>query len=179
MFFIDGENLAIRYKEICKTQTIQVNKQVRSYDKNNVYVWTQQANAQFTILQQDPVDVIRKYYYTSVIGSDEVVLQVKKELIDLGIEAPRVFNKKKGKRSKRVDISLSTEMLSHAHYKNYDIAVLIAGDEDYVPLVDAVMNEGCRVYLWFFEGDDSGLSEKLKMKVDYFYNIGQMFFNRD
>jgi uncharacterized LabA/DUF88 family protein len=42
-------------------------------------------------------------------------------------------------------------MLTHAHKGNYDIAILIAGDDDYGPLVKAVKDTGCRVVLWFFK----------------------------
>ena len=42
-------------------------------------------------------------------------------------------------------------MLTHAFRKNYDMAILVAGDEDYIPLVKAVMSEGRKVVLWFVE----------------------------
>ena len=62
-------------------------------------------------------------------------------------------------------------MLSHAHKGNYDIAILVAGDDDYVPLVRAVKAEGCRVVLWFFEKEGEGLSRNLKMESDWFFDI--------
>ena len=92
----------------------------------------------------------------------------------MGLEAPRVFKKEKGERAKRVDISLATDMLTHAHRKNYVVAVLVAGDEDYIPLVDAVMAEGHRVFLWFFE---EGLSPILKRRVDHFFDISKFLFS--
>ena len=91
------------------------------------------------------------------------------ELKKLGIEAPRVFRKDKTRGSKRVDVSLSVDMLSHAQRKNIDLAILVAGDEDYIPLVDAVVREGCRVVLWFLS---DGLSPKLRRRVDYFFDVG-------
>jgi hypothetical protein len=42
-------------------------------------------------------------------------------------------NKSKG--SKRFDIQLTTDMLLHAVGKNSEVAIVIAADEDYVPLV--------------------------------------------
>ena len=119
-----------------------------------------------------PVPVIRHYYYTSAVGSTEVRDKIHDQLASLHIEAPRVFPKRKGKRSKRVDISLSVDMLSHAHRKNYDLAVLVAGDEDYVPLVEAVEAEGRRVVLWFFE---NGLSVSLRRAVDHFFDLKRAF----
>ena len=64
-------------------------------------------------------------------------------------------------------------MLSHAFRKNYDIAVLVAGDEDYVPLVKAVMSEGRRVVIWFLS---DGLSPKLVDAADHFFDLDVVLF---
>ena len=72
--------------------------------------------------------------------------------------------------------SLATDILVHAARKNYDIVVLVAGDEDYVPLVDAVKGEGRRVFLWFLE---DGLSPVLKRSADYYSDIGQVLFGTE
>ncbi len=53
---------------------------------------------------------------------------------------------------------------------NYDIAILVAGDDDYVPLVRAIKEEGRRIILWFFEGS-KGLSKALRREADYFFDI--------
>ena len=88
-----------------------------------------------------------------------------------------MFKKNKGREgrgSKQVDISLAVEMLSHAHRGNYDAAVLVAGDGDYVPLVDAVAAAGRRVFLWFVK---DGLSAVLRRRVDHFYDLGRVLFD--
>jgi uncharacterized LabA/DUF88 family protein len=91
----------------------------------------------------------------------------------LGIEAPRVFKRDKNRGSKQVDISLATEMLSHAHRKYFDVVVLVAGDADYIPLVRAVQREGARVHhLWALS---NGLSDRLAMAVDYVAKIDKIF----
>jgi uncharacterized protein (TIGR00288 family) len=84
-----------------------------------------------------------------------------------------VFPRNKNGRSKGVDITLATDMLTHAHHKNFDIAILITGDGDYVPLVEAVKREGCRVVLWALE---SGLSPALKKAADHYWDIGELLF---
>jgi uncharacterized LabA/DUF88 family protein len=87
-----------------------------------------------------------------------------------------VFRKTKGRGSKRVDITLTTEMLSHAARRNYETAVLVAGDEDYVPLVTAVQGEGRRVVLWFLA---DGLSPALRRAADHFVNIEDVLFSAE
>lgn len=164
MVFVDGENLAARYAEVLGSSSPQDHVQHEA----GVFAWTSALMG----VGNPHVPVLRHYYYTSVVGSDEKRDQIHDRLVSLGIEAPRVFYKKKGKGSKRVDISLSVDMLSHAHRKNYDVAVLVAGDEDYVPLVNAVESEGCRVVLWFFQ---NGLSPALRRSADHWFDLSHAF----
>jgi len=167
MMFIDGENLAIRYKAQLGTE------QPASHVVHvpSVMLWSAYASR-----IQGPQNYIRRYYYTSCQGDnlrrDEIAAQLKR----LGIEAPRVFHRTKSRGSKRVDITLATEMLTHAHRRNYDIAVLVAGDEDYVPLVEAVKNEGRQVCVWALS---SGLSPALSDASDHFWDIGELLFREE
>ena len=169
MVFVDGENLAIRYGKMLASQQPQNHIRFES----NVYVWSAYLNHALT---NKKVEVIRKHYYTSVQGDSLNLDSVKDKLLLCGIESPQVFKKDKGKGSKRVDISLATDMLSHAFRKNYDVAVLVAGDEDYMPLVESVMAEGKRVVLWFVE---NGLSPDLRRKADHYFDIGQILFEKN
>ena len=168
MMFVDGENLTIRYKNKLGNDTPM--DHVKYLE--NIYVWSNFAN----IINHINCEVIRKYYYTSVQGDEPKSEEIKLKLKEIGIEAPQVFNKKRNRQTKKVDITLSTDMLTHAHRGNYDLAILVAGDGDYVPLVHAIKNEGCRVVLWFF-GRDNGLSNNLLMESDYYFDISWFLFN--
>lgn len=166
MVFVDGENLAVRYGAMLRSKATDPPPHV-SYEPD-VLVWSSSFNKVCV-----HGGVVRKHYYTSVSGDDRLLAEIQEKLKLVGIEAPRVFKKVKGRRSKRVDISLATDMLTHAFRKNYDIAVLVAGDEDYVPLVEAVMREGRRVLLWFVE---DGLSPVLRRTADHYADIGEVLF---
>jgi len=78
----------------------------------------------------------RANYYTATRGNGTDV-EVKEALWQIGFD-PHVFSKQKTAKSKGVDITLTRDVLSHAFRGNYDIAVLYAGDKDYVPLVEEV-----------------------------------------
>jgi uncharacterized LabA/DUF88 family protein len=164
MMFVDGENLSIRYK----------NRRDRGCDKQDieyepdVFVWSLQVGLTHT----NRLHVVRRYYYTSAIGSPELLDSYAERLKTVGIESPHIFPRTKGRASKRVDISLTTDMLTHAHRQNYDLAILVAGDEDYVPLVEAVKGEGRRVAVWFFP--DDGLSRALRMAADHFFDVSEL-----
>jgi len=167
MVFVDGENLAIRYTSMLREKGQDPAGHIR-YEPG-VFVWSQALNNTCVYGA-----VFRKYYYTSVQGDDNLLSKTEDQLRSAGIDAPRVFKKTKSRGSKRVDISLATDMLTHAAQRNYEIAVLIAGDEDYVPLVEAVKQQGRRVYVWFLE---DGLSSPLKRAADHYANIGEILFS--
>jgi len=164
MMFVDGENLAKRYGAILKTDAPRSHV---AYEPD-VYVWSRYATR-----INGPQDFIRRYYYTSAPGDQPSRDAIAERLRELGIEAPRVFYRSRNGRSKRVDITLATDMLTHAHRENYDIAILVAGDEDYVPLVEAVKGEGRRVVLWFVP---DGLSPALRSSVDHYWNMSELLF---
>src|SRR5215467_12367049 len=95
-----------------------------------------------------------RYPHTPImmfVDGENLTIRYGNILKSRGIESPHVFKRTKSRGSKRVDISLSTAMLLNACRKNYDVVILIAGDEDYLPLVEAVKAEGRIVLLWFFE----------------------------
>ncbi len=166
--FVDGENLTMRFAEMLGTK--QQPPHVAFL--KDVFVWSRLANAG----EHVACEIVRRYYYTAVQGDEQKIDEVEEQLKALGIEAPRVFKKMKGRHAKRVDISLSTDMLSHAHRKNYDLAILVTGDEDYVPLMQAVAAEGRRIVLWTLT---SGLSPALTRAADHVYDIGQILLQSE
>lgn len=165
MLFVDGENLAIRYGKLLGNSkpTSHV-----AYEPN-VFMWSS-----YLSRLRGPYDFIRRYYYTSSPGAQNDRDSIASRLREVGIEGPRVFPRTKERGSKRVDITLATEMLTHANRAHFDFAILVAGDEDYVPLVEAVKAEGRRVALWFLE---DGLSSALKDSVDHYWNLGACVFD--
>jgi len=116
---------------------------------------------------------IRATYYTSVVGDDPLITEVQDELWRLRF-TPQVFKKdRQTTKAKGVDISLTKDMLSHAFNRSYEAAILVAGDGDYVPLVEEVKRLGKIVYLCFFEHE--GLSPHLRRSADEFFDITQKF----
>jgi len=111
---------------------------------------------------------IRKYWFSSYQGNEEYHDQLAKQLRSNDFE-PVLFKKKEDReREKGVDIALAKEMLVNSFNQNFDIGVLIAGDEDYVGLVTEVKRYGPIVWGSFFS---HGLSEKLRIVFDRFIDI--------
>ena len=71
--------------------------------------------------------------------------------------------------SKGVDISLARDFLGHAYKDDFDAAVLVAGDADFVPLVEDVKRLGKQVFVLFFLSQ--GLGVELRRHSDAYYNF--------
>lgn len=73
---------------------------------------------------------------------------------------------------KGVDVALVTEMLSMAFKNAYDVAILVAGDDDYLGAVEEIKNMGKRVEIASFEYDSEKderlISGDLKMSADFY-----------
>lgn len=165
MLFVDGENLCIRAQESAK----EAGKELGTRHMPNTYFWPPfQAYVPQSLHQQAGMDIdttIRSFYYTAVQGDADKLEDVVDAIRQLGFTAPRVFRKQRGKPSKGVDVQLTIDVLSNAYMENYDVALLVAGDADYVPLIHEVQRLGKRVYLTFIE---NGLSKNLKNAADSF-----------
>jgi uncharacterized LabA/DUF88 family protein len=58
------------------------------------------------------------------------------------------------------------------------VAVLIAGDGDYVPLLEEVKRLGKVVYVVFFRDKGFGLSEDLELASDRSFEFGRLFLEK-
>ncbi len=66
-------------------------------------------------------------------------------------------------RQKEVDIRIAVDMLTHSHQRNMHRVSFLAGDQDFKPLVDAVVREGMFIDLWYAKGH---VSEDLLLAAD-------------
>jgi uncharacterized LabA/DUF88 family protein len=110
---------------------------------------------------------IRTYWFGSCQGDENYETTLKQTLRSYDME-PVIFRRRLGK-EKRVDIAIAREMLINAINKNYDLGLLIAGDEDYLDLVNDVKRLGVRVIGSFY--DSPALSKHLKLSFDNFHKL--------
>ena len=75
---------------------------------------------------------------------------------------------------KGVDIRIATDMLVHAVADNYDVAVLVSGDTDFVDAVLAVKSRGLHVEAALFPGFRS---HKLRDAVDKVISLDSNFLS--
>ena len=123
--------------------------------------------------------VIRIYYYDAV--EEGIILppeqEAKHKLVnDTGYFELRLGRLKKdgaGKpRQKGVDTLIAIDMVTKAYENHFDIAVLLAGDDDFLDVVKAVKNAGKQVFGFYF---NHVTSEKLKNSFDQKQSIDTNF----
>lgn len=66
-------------------------------------------------------------------------------------------------RQKEVDIQIAVDMLTHSYRRNMHRITFIAGDQDFRPLIEAVVREGMSVELWY---EKSSASVDLAQSAD-------------
>lgn len=177
MLFIDGENLTIRGQEFAKQRGITL--EPGTHFCPNIYLWMPGvvATQALTNTNTTPVPVqphaIRAFYYTSITGDDLAITRNRESLWSLGFQ-PEVFKKAKLQdKAKGIDVALTKDMLSNAFRNNFDVAVLIAGDGDYVPLVEELKRLGKVIYVMFFR--QNGLSAALRLSSDMYFELDEFY----
>ncbi|TRZ54010.1 MAG: NYN domain-containing protein [Dehalococcoidia bacterium] len=142
MIFIDGSNLYHSLKGFFKRTDIDIGK--------------------FCHKLLEKRRLIRIYYYNARVGRKEEPERYKNQQTFLdGVSAIPYTELRLGRLvynnwphtppyEKGVDIQLATDMITHSYKNNYDVAVLVAGDNDFVGALQAVKDNGKNVEVALF-----------------------------
>lgn len=173
MLFVDGENFVLRGQEVAKHNDIELRK--GTHYQKDTFLWFPNRHGRQSLvpyLHQPQALSLRSFYYSSVKGDHPSLEDIRGRLWKLGFQ-PEVFKREGNeRRAKGVDIALTKDMLMNAFRGYFEIAILIAGDGDYVPLVEEVKRLGRIVYVCFFS---EGLNQKLALASDKFDDITPTF----
>ncbi len=105
------------------------------------------------------------------------------DLMHAGIDPKFIPMPQAGSGEKGADVALAIDAMQVGLDGKIDIAVLVTGDADFVPLVRALMKQGVRVIAAYFEyehGDHKSLiNERLLNVCNYFININEMEKDKD
>jgi uncharacterized LabA/DUF88 family protein len=158
MAFIDGGYLEHNIKNHFNGAKIDFSK----FD-SNLLSYLPQSRARVSYY------LVRMYYYDALHEQKSSEEQTKKHE---QIHAYDFFELRNGRikdagdgkpRQKGVDALIAIDMVSKAYENQYDIAVLLAGDDDFVDVVNAVKNTGKQVYGMYFS---KHISDNLKNALD-------------
>ncbi len=176
MLFVDGENFTKLGQEALKAEGMSL--RTGPAWKRDIFLWLPGRTARQAFFApagleggNDAPPAVRSYLYTSMPTGEPGWTETRLALRGLGFE-PKLFPRRQG-RSKAVDIALTTDVLTLGVNQRYEVAVLLAGDGDYVPLVEAVKNLGLYVVVGFFSG--SGLSPNLRIAADEYVDVTGTF----
>jgi uncharacterized LabA/DUF88 family protein len=142
MVFVDGENIVCRYQAMKDNgrSPIEENSVVggKIHHEQDIYLWRTKMPIEYGY------DLIRVYYYTSVVGDDQKIQDIKdrikkipqifndQELLENNTLYPVIFKRdKQHSKGKGVDIQMTLDMLSHVYKNNIDWVYLFSGDGDY------------------------------------------------
>lgn len=174
-FFIDGGYARNKYAEAMK-QVFGL--EAAELDVHGFHSWSYNQRIGHTSPQ-------RFYYYDCLhdIKKDSETEEAFKKRVEQQnvtldrIQALQGFHVRRGSlsgvgkkiRQKKVDVLLAVEMLDHSFRKNMTAAFLLAGDGDFVPLVEAVIRLGTWVQVFY---RTTGASKELYSASDLGVPIG-------
>jgi len=165
MIFIDGSNLYHCLKNFFRRTDIDIGKLCnRLLDKRRL---------------------VRIYYYNAKVGLKEEPQRYRdQQAFFASVSAIPYSELRLGRLvyynwpntppyEKGVDIQLATDMVTHSFKNNYDVAVLVASDTDYVGALQSVKDNGKHVEVALFGKERT--SYQLRMVADKVVTINARF----
>ena len=116
-------------------------------------------------------NVLAAYVFDGTMGDDEDSAARTRKFHDyLRYNGFRVIerNSVEGREQKEVDVAMACEMLVHALRDNYDVAIVISGDRDFVPAIQHVQSAGKIVEVAAFR---NSASEELRRTADKYIEL--------
>jgi len=168
MIFIDGSNMYHSLKHFFKRTDIDIGK--------------------FCNKLLEKRRLIRIYYYNARVGlREEPERYHDQEKFFAGITAIPYCELRLGRLvynnwpnsppyEKGVDIQLATDMITHSFKNNYDEAILVAGDNDFVGALQAVKDNGKNVEVALFGKERTSM--QLRKVADKVITINKRLINK-
>ena len=162
MIFIDGSNLYHSLKNYFKRTDLDIGKFCRKLLGRR--------------------QLVRIYYYNAKVGQrQEPELYKQQQAFLSGINAIPYTELRLGRLvytsnwptvppyEKGTDVQLATDMITHSYKGNYDVGILVAGDNDFAGAVQAVKDNGKHVEVALF--GKQGTSQQLRSVADRVISI--------
>lgn len=119
-------------------------------------------------------NLVRPYYYGSIDSKNPQTYRKQKGFHDAldrdgwHTEVKPLRERYGKKVEKGADVALAIDMVSMALRDNYDIAILVSGDDDFQKAVDEVKRAGKRIEIAYFE---SQIAAELRKAGDKFIDL--------
>ena len=161
MVFIDGSNLYHVLDQNCSRHDVQFDKLARKLangrDLRRIYYYNIRQESDRPDGRVDQDRFLHSLYDTPYV---EVRLGIGKQRRDQVVE-------------KGVDVMLATDLVVRAYQDQYDTAILVSGDGDFYPAIQAVKDRGKQVEVAAFE---SNISAEASRVADLHIKMTKTFF---
>jgi uncharacterized LabA/DUF88 family protein len=165
MIFIDGSNLYHSLKSFFKRTDIDIGKLSKKLLDKRRLVRIYYYNAKVGLKEEPQRYRDQQAFFTSVNAIPYSELRLGRLVYHNWPHSPPY--------EKGVDIQLATDMITHSFKNNYDVAVLVAGDNDFVGAIQAVKDNGKNVEVALFGKERT--SYRLRMVADKVVTINSKF----
>jgi uncharacterized LabA/DUF88 family protein len=165
MIFIDGSNLYHSLKGFFKRTDMDIGKLSNKLLDKRRLVRVYYYNAKVGLKEEPQRYRDQQAFFDSVSAIPYCELRLGRLVY---INWPNTPPYEKG-----VDIQLATDMITHSFKNNYDVAVLVAGDNDYVGALQAVKDNGKNVEVALFGKERT--SRQLRIAADKVITINGRF----
>jgi uncharacterized LabA/DUF88 family protein len=165
MIFIDGSNLYHSLKGFFKRTDIDIGKLSRKLLDRRRLVRIYYYNAKVGLKEEPQRYRDQQAFFSSVNAIPYSELRLGRLVYHNWPNSPPY--------EKGVDIQLATDMITHSFKNNYDVAVLVAGDNDFVGAIQAVKDNGKNVEVALFGKERT--SYRLRMVADKVVTINSKF----
>lgn len=175
MMFVDGENLTIRGQKTAKNLGIELME--GPFYQKDTFLWFPGKSPSMVLnslvetggLPAPPP--LQSHYYTSVVADDRGAQALSQRVRNAGFK-PQIFKKgRKSEKSKGVDISIARDLLVHGFEGGFKFALLVAGDQDYLPLLEELQRRRLAVFVAFVE---EGMGPRLRAQADFFFPLERL-----
>lgn len=142
MVFIDGSNLYHSLKAVFKRTDLDIGKFCQKLIEKKRLIRNYYYNAVVGVKQEPERFRHQQAFFSSVQAVPYTELRLGRLVYNNWPATPPY--------EKGIDIMLTTDLLTHSFKRNYDVAILVAGDTDYVGAIQAVKNNGQNVEVALF-----------------------------
>lgn len=165
MVFIDGSNLYHSLKTFAKRTDIDIGKLCNKLLRKRPLVRIYYYNARVGLKQEPERYRNQQAFFNSVNSVPYTELRIGRLVYYNWPNSPPY--------EKGVDVQLATDMLTHSFKNNYDVAILVAGDNDFVGALQSVKDNGKHVEVALFGKEST--SQRLRTVADRVIKINSRF----
>lgn len=165
MVFIDGSNLYHSLKNFFKRTDLDIGKLANKLLERRRLVRIYYYNAKVGLKEEPERYRDQQKFFTNVNAIPYSELRLGRLVYFNWPNSPPY--------EKGVDIQLATDMITHSFKGNYDVAVLVAGDNDYVGALQSVKDNGKHVEVALFGKEQT--SRQLRVVADRVITINARF----